>query len=265
MSTIQSKLPHNGLLFLGTAGTRFNVINQTRCSGGILASIDGVRIAIDPGPGALVRLCALRPLVDPNEIDAMLLTHRHIDHSGDFNILAEAMTGGGRKPGGTVAMPSDAIDDEPVLYRYLQSRIEHIVRWRSGETTSIAGADVTPIRLRHHGVECYGLRFEGSTFPSWGLISDTAYLSELEDFFGDCRFVVANTTLLEKVGHIDHLSVPDIARFLKRASPRLLVMTHFGTRILEGSTKRIAEALTTPSTKVVAATDGMVIDLNGLI
>nr|WP_321499589.1 MBL fold metallo-hydrolase [uncultured Dethiosulfovibrio sp.] len=265
MNTL-TDLPEKGLIFLGTAGTRFNVINQRRASGGMIASIKGVHIAIDPGPGALVAMCSLRPMVDPNVIQAILLTHRHIDHSGDANILAEAMTGGGKRPGGVLALPSDAIDYEPVVYGYLQRRIETIHRWETDQPISIGGTQITPLRLRHHGVECYGLRFHDPDDydQDWGIISDTAFIPEIIPFFTGCKTMVINTTLLEKVDHIEHLSVPDVAKLIEELSPERLFMTHLGSRILEGSPEDLAKELSKGDTEVKAATDGMVVNLRGV-
>ncbi len=221
-------------------------------------------MAVDPGPGALVRMCVLRPLVDPNHISGMLLTHRHIDHSGDCNSLAEAMTEGGRRPGILTALPSDAIDDEPVLYRNLRDRFLQLVRWSDLNPVQSPGGTVRPISLRHHGVECYGLRFDGSGIPKLGLISDTAYLPKLERFFHDREVIVANVTLLENRPPIQHLSVPDMARFLRQVYPKLLVMTHLGTSILKNDPEALATQLCTEDTTVIAATDGMILDLNHL-
>ena len=261
-----TELPQNGLIFLGTAGTRFNVINQTRASGGMVASIKGTHISIDPGPGALVAMCSHRPMTDPNRIQAILLTHRHIDHSGDANVIAEAMTGGGKRPGGILALPSDSIDYEPVVYGYLQRRIGAIHRWETGNSLSIAGTEVTPLRLRHHGVECYGLRFHDPEAPNedWGIVSDTAFTQDLVPFFRGCRTMVVNTTLLEKVDHIEHLSVPDVARLIEEILPDRLFMTHLGSRILEGSPEDLAWQLSRGHTEVKAATDGMVVNLRGV-
>lgn len=266
MSVIEDCLPENSLVFLGTAGTRFNVINQTRASGGMIVSLNGVHVAIDPGPGALVAMCSRRPFVDPNRIQAILLTHRHIDHSGDINVVAEAMTGGGRRPGGTIALPSDAVEDEPVIYRYLRSKIGLIHTWNDGEVLHLAGMDITPLRLKHHGVECYGFRFHDPVSPDWdwGIISDTTLIPEISPFFRGCRTMVVNATLLEKVDRIEHLSIPDVATIVEDISPERLFMTHLGTRILEASPERIAVSLSKNGTSVTAAYDGLVINLRGV-
>lgn len=266
MRVIEDCLTENNLMFLGTAGTRFNVINQTRASGGMIVSLNGVNVAIDPGPGALVAMCSRRPFVDPNRIQAILLTHRHIDHSGDVNVVAEAMTGGGRRPGGIIALPSDALEDEPVIYRYLRNKIGLIHTWREGELLRLAGIEVAPLKLKHHGVECYGFRFHDPSDPDWdwGIVSDTTLTSEIAPFFRGCRTMVVNATLLEKVERIEHLSIPDVSNLIESIAPERLFMTHLGTRILENSPERIALSLSRNGTTVTAAYDGMVINLRGV-
>ncbi len=62
------------LKFLGTAGARHVVSTQLRHSGGLVWTLGGVRIWVDPGPGALVRALASRPKIDPASVDAVLAT-----------------------------------------------------------------------------------------------------------------------------------------------------------------------------------------------
>lgn len=67
------------LAVLGSGGPR----NFGRAASGYLVYLDGVaRILIDAGPGALVRLGELG--VDLHRLDLILLTHLHVDHSGDL-------------------------------------------------------------------------------------------------------------------------------------------------------------------------------------
>ena len=102
----------NELKFLGTAGARFVVSKQTRNSGGIWLSIDETNLLIDPGPGSLIRCLTSKPRINPDKIDGIILTHRHIDHSNDINIMIEAMTKGGFNKKGIVFTPNDALNEE---------------------------------------------------------------------------------------------------------------------------------------------------------
>ena len=89
----------------GTAGARFVVMKQLRASGGVWLSVGKTNLYIDPGPGALVRCLNSKPKLEPSTLDGILLTHKHLDHSGDINVMIEAMTDGGFKKRGVLFAP----------------------------------------------------------------------------------------------------------------------------------------------------------------
>jgi ribonuclease BN (tRNA processing enzyme) len=67
------------LVVLGSGGP----VSFGRASSGYVVFIDGVaRALVDVGPGAFVRLGEMS--IDLHRIDTILLTHLHVDHSGDL-------------------------------------------------------------------------------------------------------------------------------------------------------------------------------------
>src|SRR4030042_5241800 len=114
----------NWIKFVGTAGARFVVAKQLRSSGGLWLSLQGVNLYMDPGPGALVRSLASKPKLDPTKLDGILLSHKHLDHSGDINVMIEAMTEGGYRRHGVLFAPQDALDEDPVVLRYVRSFVD---------------------------------------------------------------------------------------------------------------------------------------------
>src|SRR5512136_2068056 len=147
----------NVVKFLGTAGARFVVMKQLRASGGLWLTLDGTHVLVDPGPGALIRCLTSRPKLDPQDLDGIILTHRHLDHSNDVNIMIEAMTNGGFKKKGTVLAPQDAYEGDPVVFKYVQDQVNRIDILKEKETYYLGNITIeTSIRLKH-GVETYGL------------------------------------------------------------------------------------------------------------
>ncbi len=251
----------NTLKFLGTAGARFVVTKQLRASGGLWFSLSGTQILVDPGPGALVRCVTSRPKLNPTNLDGILLSHRHIDHANDMNILIEAMTNGGSVQRGAVFVPQDAVDEEPVVSRHFRNQVERFeILQEKGVYTLGNISFETPIR-HHHGVETYGfnIHLENTVIS---LITDTAYFDGLEQYYpGD--ILILNVVLSEPRKGIEHLSVHDAERIISLNKPKLALLTHFGMALVRGKPWEIARDLSEKlAVDIVAAQDGMTIDLD---
>ena len=109
------------IVFVGTGGGRMTTAFQARATGGLWVCLDGVWVCVDPGPGALAHARGRALGLDPGVLDAVILTHKHLDHSGDINAMIEAMTEGGTKKRGLVLAPRDAYEEDPVILRYVRS------------------------------------------------------------------------------------------------------------------------------------------------
>ena len=251
----------NTIKFLGTAGARFVVMKQLRASGGIWLSLDGTQVLIDPGPGALLHCLSSRPKLDPQGLDGIILTHRHLDHSNDVNIMIEAMTNGGFKKKGVVFAPRDALQGDPVILKYIREQVNRIEVLQEKGTYQIGTISFeTPIRLKH-GVETYGLNIRGKN-SSISLITDTDYFPTLASYFtGD--ILIINVVMLEDKSTIEHLCLQDAEAIIASRNPRLAILTHFGMGMVKAKPWEIAEQLTKKlGIRVIAARDGMQIDIN---
>lgn len=255
--------PANFVKFLGTAGTRFVMISQQRATGGIWFSYGGARGVIDPGPGSLVRISEARPRLSAEDIDTLILTHRHIDHSCDINVLIEGMTLShrGSKYGSLIAA-DDCLSGDSVVLQYAAAKVRRIKRHRDGKVRRLSDrATVESVLHCHHGVQCYGLVFRASGLPTWGLIGDTLPLPYFADRYRECELLIINTALPEATGRIDHMSMMDVRELLKDISPHLVALTHLGRRMLELDQESISRTMSNDRTTVVPAYDGMAITL----
>lgn len=254
----------NFIKFLGTAGARFVVSKQLRSSGGLWIHYRGTSLHLDPGPGALVKALTSRPPCDPTALQAVLLSHRHIDHANDLNIMAEAMTQGGTKKKGVAFLPADALEGEPVLFSYLRESLEGIHFLQEGGRYHI-GSIIFETPLRHvHPVETYGFRFlfeEGHV----SLITDTLFQEELFDAYQGSRILIIHTVRLKKENSMQlfHLSAEDARVLIETIRPELAVLTHFGMTMLQAKPWKVAEELSQKTgIKVLAASDGMNLPLD---
>ena len=256
-------LPPYHIHFLGTAGSRFSVFRQLRASGGIWISLGEEHWIVDPGPGSLVRIHQRVPHAGPEDLQGILLTHRHMDHSSDLNILTEAITGGGFTAKGNLFLPEDAVfNPEPVLFGYLRERVAQIHFWKEGVSFPLGReARIEGIRLIHHGVDCFGFRICHPATGAWGLISDTSLFPELFSFFAGCRLLIIHVTLKESQKHLDHLSLEEAREIIAKTRPELALITHMGTHILEKGPSSLICEETFSFVPTLPAEDGMVVDL----
>jgi len=251
----------NKIKFLGTAGARFVVTKQLRKSGGIWLSLDDTNVIIDPGPGSLIRCLSSKPKLNPLDLDGIILTHRHLDHSNDINIMIEAMTNGGFKKKGIVFAPEDALNDDPVILKYIRNYVEKIEILREKGTYKIGNISfTTPIR-HLHGVETYGLNIYGKNCLI-SIITDTKYFEGIESHYkGD--ILIINSVLIEKKDYINHLSISDIENIISINKPKLTILTHFGMTIIKAKPWEITEKLSKKlGVNIIAANDGMEIYLD---
>ncbi|HEC89865.1 MAG TPA: MBL fold metallo-hydrolase, partial [Thermoplasmatales archaeon] len=227
--------------FLGTAGARFTVTQQVRRSGGLWLDLEDVKILFDPGPGSLVRCLSSKPKLDPRHLDAIILSHRHIDHSNDVNIMIEAMTNGGNKKRGILFAPSDALDEDPVVLYHFREHLERIERLRkSGEYKIRDLSFKTPVK-HIHSVETYGFNFY-TRENVISIITDTKYFDGLEKFYPG-NILILNVVLLKSKDHILHLSLEDAERIIENNQPEVAVLTHFGMTMIKAKPWKLAEDL----------------------
>ncbi len=248
--------------FLGTAGARVVVVKQLRFSGGIWLSLDDANILIDPGPGSLVRCARSKPKLDPTMLDAIILTHKHLDHSGDVNVMIEAMTSGGFNKKGILFAPQDALEGEdPVVFRYLRKFLKEIQILKEKGVYKVKDVSfTTPIRHKH-GVETYGLNFISSN-PSISLITDTRYFHGLEEYYKGAVLII-NVVRFKPKADLDHLSLEDAEKIINSNRPKLTILTHFGMTMLKAQPWQLAKELHEKfGVDVIAANDGMEIDLD---
>jgi phosphoribosyl 1,2-cyclic phosphodiesterase len=241
---------------MGTAGARFMVAKQIAASGGLYLEKGRTRLAMDPGPGAVVQYAKRK--VDLTKLDGVLLSHRHLDHSGDVNVMIEGMTDGGFRHRGTLFCPGDALDDDPVVLQYLRQfpnevvRLEPCTDYRLGEVSF----RTSPSHI--HGAETYGFVFEEGAL---GWVTDSRYY---EGIGADHRaeVLLIHTVLLQSRPDLPHLGVDDAERIITEARPRLAIITHFGMTVWRAHPWEVAAGLSERTgVEVKAARDGMTLEL----
>jgi phosphoribosyl 1,2-cyclic phosphodiesterase len=244
--------------FFGTGGARFVALKQLRATGGLWLNYRQTNLYIDPGPGAIVRIRSSKEVYDPADLDGIILTHKHMDHANDVNILIESMTDGGFRKRGTLFCPEDAIASDPVVLNFAKKYLEDIVILKEGGEYAIGDIHFrTPVRHKHP-VETYGVIFDLN--QSLGLISDTRYFTDLSEHYRVENLIINVLRLKPIENHeiVDHLALNDVESLLKDIQPKNTILTHFGMHIIREKPWLLAKNLSKRTgVNVIAGRDGM--------
>lgn len=223
------------LRFLGTgdafgSGGRLHTSTLVRSRGG--------DVLVDCGPSVLAAL--RREALDPNAIDAIVLTHLHGDHfAGVPFLLMDGHYAAGRTkplliagPAGVEAAVSRALE---VLFPGsgdLAMRFAVTYReWQAGDPTTAGPARVTPVPVRHSAnLPCFGLRVEvgGRVLAFSG---DTEWVDSLVDLSAGADLFVCECSGYE-TAPAHHLDFVTLARHRSELNCRRLILTHMGEDML---------------------------------
>jgi phosphoribosyl 1,2-cyclic phosphodiesterase len=240
---------------MGTAGARFMVAKQLAASGGLYIEDGNTTMSLDPGPGAIVQYA--RREVDLTKLDAIVISHRHLDHVGDVNVMVEAMTDGGFQHRGRLFCPSDALDDDPVVLKYLRRFPQEIIRLEPETSYSVNGLTFTTSSRHIHQSETYGFRFGDRL----GWVTDSGYYDGIAEQHR-AKVMVIHTVLLHCRPELPHLCVDDVERIIGDAKPKVAFLTHYGTTVWRANPQELAAGMAQRlGIDVRAASDGMSIDL----
>ncbi len=227
--------------------------------------LGNTQIHLDPGPGALVRALSHDPPCNPRELEGIVLSHKHLDHANDVNVMIEAMTSGGFRPRGVLLAPADALEGEPVVFPYAQRFVERIevARERSGPYT--IGQVQVRTSIRHvHAVETYGMHFRTALHTVSYLPCGRYFEGLAQDYAEHKPDVLVMNVLRYRDGmDVDHLTFDHARSVIAHVNARVTVMQHFGTKMLEQDPSRLADGLEQElGLRVIAAYDGMKLDID---
>ncbi len=254
----------SSILFLGSGGARFVVARQLRASGGMWMRFGQTQLHVDPGPGALVRALSHVPPCNPRELDAILLSHKHLDHSGDVNAMIEAMTAGGFRKRGIVLAPRDALEGEPVVLPYAQRFAQSVVALEPNGGPYAAGDVEIRTSIAHvHAAQTYGLHFSYGEMRV-AYLPCGRYFEELAEDYArhEPHVLIINVLRYRDRLDVDHLTWEQARRIVAHVRPKVAVFQHFGTTMLEHDPTALAQALEDElGLRALAAEDGMLVDL----
>ena len=194
---------------------------------------DGSRVLLDCGPGVLGRLReeSLWP-----EVDAIAITHWHLDHWGDlvpwvWGTFYLSSNGQVKKPALWV-QPEGARFlcglGERLGFPDMFERTFDLAEYQPNTPFSIGKLAITPTRVPHYRLETYAFRVQsnGAVLTYSG---DSAPSDELVEAARNADLFVCEATLLR--GELDgeprgHLSLDEAVDAFERSGAKRLLVTH---------------------------------------
>lgn len=240
------------------------VARQLRASGGMWFRFGETRIHVDPGPGALVRALSHVPPFNPRELDAIVLSHKHLDHAGDATAMIEAMTSGGFRKRGTLLAPADALDQESTVLPYAQRFVERIeVLHERGGPYRIGDIEMHSSVRHVHAVETYGMHFRYRDLRVSYLPCGRYFEELVQDYAAHQPDVlILNVLRLSDGLDVDHLTWDQARSIVEGVRPSVAIFQHFGTKMLEANPAALAQAVEDDfGLRAIAAYDGLQVDL----
>jgi ribonuclease BN (tRNA processing enzyme) len=191
---------------------------------GYLLSSGDYHLAMDFGSGSLL---ALEKIMDPLQLDGVLLTHYHHDHTADvgpLQYLWQLKPGAKKEP----TLPLYGHTKDPLNYAALTF----------GDFTKGVGytadsvLNVGPFKLSfletEHPVPAFAVRVEETTTGKVLVnTSDTRYFADLAKFSAGADLLLADTNFLaDKPKPRWHLTAPEAGQIAADAGVQKLLLTH---------------------------------------
>lgn len=263
---------------LTVLGCRAGMPADGQPSSGYLVDVGTTRILLDCGPGVATALSALAA---PGSLDAVVISHLHLDHCHDLLPVGKALLSPLAHYPGTADAASQPPVQLPLLPLYVPAGATPTLRtWASlitvdtiplldqvfdgafdvreyepGETVRVGDASLTFHGLRHSKPNC-GVRVNGPG-GSVAYTGDTGVCDEISRLAAGVDLLLAEASL-EHTDHgtHGHLCATDAAAAAAAAGAGELVLTHLPSADETFLKARVAEAARLFPRRVSAAFPG---------
>jgi ribonuclease BN (tRNA processing enzyme) len=253
------------IIFLGTAGSSAVVSKQLRSSGGIVLQIGDLQFHIDPGPGALNKAKEFGVNVHHNT--AVLVSHNHINHCNDLNVVVDAMTHGGIEHRGIVLGSKSVLHTteqyHPFLTKYHQNLVEKIIPMEKNHKVGIELVEINALSAEHTDPTAIGFKFFCPKFTV-AYSGDTKLTDKLVEELGGTDILILNVPYPGDQAVGMNLDTSAAIKIISAVRPKLAILTHFGLEMLKADPLQEArEVQRITGIQTIAARDGLTIAPEG--
>lgn len=249
------------IIFLGTAGGSSVTSRQLRASGGILLKVDDFQFHLDPGPGSLVQ--AKEYGVNLRANTAVLVSHNHLNHCNDLNVVIEAMTLSGLDKKGVLvsnkSVVSGSENQQPYLTKYHHNLLEKVITLEKTQKVAIELVEIHALSAEHSDLNAIGFKFFCPRF-TLSYTGDTKYNKEMVEELKGTDILILNVPFPGDKANKINLDTESAIKIIEKVKPRLAVITHFGYEMLKADPIIEAREIQKQTgIQTIAAKDGLVI------
>ncbi len=249
------------IVFLGTAGSLAVANKGLRSSGGIILQVDELQFHIDPGPGALRQAAAYS--INLHHTTAVLVSHNHLNHCNDLNVIIDAMTHSGIEQRGILLASKSLLQHgdgkHPFLTAYHQNLLEKIIPLEKKHKVGVELIEINALSAEHTDPAAIGLKFFCPKF-TLSYSGDTALTQQLLEELSGSDLLILNVPFPSNKALGKNLDTEAAIKIVSQVRPKLAVITHFGLEMLKADPldeARTIQRLT--GVQTIAAKDGLVL------
>lgn len=188
-----------------------------------LIQSEGYSLLLDAGSSTLIQL---EKVIDPLELDAVILTHYHHDHIADLGVLQYMRQ---LKPIEKIEELSifGHQEDENAFKRLTLEGVTKGYSYNPEKELEIGPFQITFLKTVHP-VICYAMRIvEKRTGKVFVFTGDTGYFDELIPFSKEADVLITDTYFLEgHENHHAHLTSKETGNIAREANVKRLVLSH---------------------------------------
>ncbi len=256
------------LLFMGSGGGRVVLDRQLLATGGFRINSEKFKMHADPGPGAFLKSFEHKQKL--TDLNALFVSHAHIDHCNDANMLIEAMNFGNFKGGKGTLLASESVINgyekfEKQIDEYFKKMLQSCRALKPAEVHTFSESiSLIATRTKHEDPSAIGfiLNTEGLKL---GYTADTEKFEGISKEYEGCDFLIINCLRPDDDKLEYHLTSQDVISTINdlRQKPRAIFITHLGMKFLKAGKelqRKFIESAT--GVRTIIAEDGRKFDLN---
>ncbi|MBY0144856.1 MBL fold metallo-hydrolase [Neobacillus niacini] len=198
--------------------------NKNGASSGYILEHEGFNLLIDCGSGILAKI---QNIIQPEELDAVLISHYHTDHIADIGVLQHARLIQGFLGKSFPALPiyGHSLDKEEFA-KLTYKEITKGIAYSPNDVLTVGPFQVSFL-ITDHPVPCYAMRIDANG-KSMVYTGDSSFKEEFIEFSKGADLLLCECNFYQNQNgkSAGHMNSVDAGRLAARAGVKQLILTH---------------------------------------